>query len=323
MAYSAAPEAVLRELVPDRAHLGDWGRVVAMKAAGMTDEGTLDHRGHKVWWGRVGESRSDGSAPLLTIHGGPGICHDCLEPLSALSGDRPVLFYDQYGCGRSDRAADPDDYDVELFVDEIAAVRQELALDQVHLYAHSYGGPVLLEYMLRRQPVGVLSLTLSNTFPSTQALARGWDRRLDELPRHHSDALRSGPTGDGDAFAAALQEFMTRFILPGAPPDPLIRSQQHSGAEVYQRMHGSSWFEPDGQWSTWDATTRLAMIDVPTLVIGGTRDQCVPELAEALAAGIPGAEHVVLDTAHLPFFESPDDYLQVIQDFLARADEKR
>ena len=291
-----------------------------MRAPGMTDEGTLTHRGHEVWWGRAEQPGPSAAAPLLTIHGGPGMCHDCLEPLGELAEDRPVIFYDQYGCGRSDRASDPDEYDIELFVDELAAVREELGLDEVHLYAHSYGGPLLLEYMLERRPAGVLSLVLSNTFPSTQGLARGWERRLAELSTEHADALRAGPSVDAEAFGAAMQEFWTRFILPAPPPEALIRSQQHSGAEVYERMHGSSWFEPDGRWSTWDATSRSATIEPPTLVVGGTRDQCVPELAEQLAAVIPNAELVILEAAHLPFFEVPEEYLGRIRDFLARAD---
>ena len=294
-----------------------------MPATAMIDEGSLDHRGHKVWWGRAGGPPSPGAAPLLTIHGGPGICHDCLEPLAALGRDRRVFFYDQYGCGRSDRAVDVDEYDIELFVDEIAAVREQLGLDEVHLFAHSYGGPLLLEYLLQRQPVGVLSVTLSNTFASVPGLCRGWDRRLAELPVGYGDALRSGPDADPEAFSRALMEFMGRFIYPGPPPEPLVRSQQHSGAEVYGRMHGTSWFNPDGQWSTWDATPRLGEIRMPTLVVAGTRDQCVPELAQELATGIPGAEVVILDAAHLPFFEIPDEYLTLVRGFLARSEADR
>lgn len=289
----------------------------------MTDEGTVAHRGHEVWWGRAAGPNSPTAAPLLTVHGGPGICHDCLEPLAGLGEVRPVLFYDQYGCGRSDRAVNPDDYDIELFVDELAEVREQLAPGPVHLYAHSYGGPVLLEYVIRRQPTDVLSLTLSNTFASTRSLAQGWDRRLAELPREHADALRAGPAIDAEAFGAALGEFMRRFILPMAPPEPLERSQRHSGAEVYHRMHGSSWFEPDGQWSEWDATESLDMIGTPTLVIGGTHDQCVPELAQALAAGISKAELVILEAAHLPFFEVPAEYLRLAGDFLTRVEAGR
>lgn len=141
----------------------------------------------------------------------------------------------------------------------------------MHLYAHSYGGP-----------------------------------------------LRSA--ADPAAYSTALMEFMGRFVFPGPPPEPMMRAQQHSGAEVYERMHGASWFSPDGQWSAWDATPRLGEIRAPTLVVGGTRDQCVPELAETLAAAIPGAQLVILDAAHLPFFESPDEYLALVGDFLARAE---
>lgn len=280
-------------------------------------EGTIEHRGHAVWWGAAGDT-TPGTVPLLTVHGGPGICHDCLEPLTALADVRDVVFYDQYGCGRSDRAPDPDEYDIELFVDELATVRAELGLDRVHLYAHSYGGPLALEYLLTR-PDGVVSLTLSNSFGSIPALAQGWQQRLDELSPAAAEALRADEP-DADAYGAALGEFIGRFVLPFAPPEPLIRSQLNSGAEVYARMHGSSWFVPDGQWAGWDAGPRLAEITVPTLVIGGERDQCVPALSRALAAGLPDAQLAVLDSAHLPFYEVPDVYFQLIAAFLGRVE---
>jgi proline-specific peptidase len=278
-------------------------------------EGTFDHRGHSVWWGATG-APGDGGVPLLTVHGGPGICHDCLEPLTALADEREVVFYDQFGCGRSDRADDPSEYTVELFVDELASVRAALDLDRVHLYAHSYGGPLALEYLLT-QPEGVVSFTISNSFASTPALAEGWQQRLDELSPEAARALRAS-TPDPDEYGAALGEFMGRFVLPFAPPEPLLRSQRNSGAEVYARMHGSSWFVPDGQWSRWDALDRLAEITVPTLVIGGQRDQCVPALSEAIANGLPNSTLVVLDSAHLPFYEVPERYLSLIAGFMAR-----
>lgn len=83
-----------------------------------------------MWWGATDAA----GTPVLIIHGGPGICHDCLEPMAV---PRRVVFYDQYGCGRSDRAADPAAYDLDLFVSEIDAVRAGLGLEPVHLFAHS------------------------------------------------------------------------------------------------------------------------------------------------------------------------------------------
>jgi proline iminopeptidase len=289
-----------------------------MPAVAMTSEGFLQHRGHDVWWGEA-STAPPSRLPLLTIHGGPGICHDCLEPLAALGDQRRVIFYDQYGCGRSDRAADPEEYDLDLFVEEIGAVRSALGLDEVHLYAHSYGGPLALAYLLTH-PDGVASLTVSNSFASVPALADGWARRLAELPASTAAVLREGGAGDPEAYGAALGEFLGRFVLPFAPPEPLMRSQQHSGAEVYARMHGSSWFSPDGELADFDVVDRLGEIAVPALVIGGTRDQCVPELSEAMAAGLPQARLAVLETAHLPFFESPEAYLELLAGFLDDVD---
>lgn len=247
--------------------------------------------------------------------------HDCLEPLAALAADRRVIFYDQYGCGRSDRAANPIDYEIGLFVEEIDAVRDALGLAEVHLFAHSYGGPLALEYLLSEPRAGVRSLVLSNSFASVPALADGWARRLAELGDDAHQALAAGPSASGaDAYGAALGQFIDRFVLPLPPPEPMMRAQMHSGAEVYARMHGSSWFEPDGQWADWDATDRLGRLTVPAFVVGGVRDQCVPELSEAIHAGIGGSELVVLDTAHLPFFEQPERYIALVADFLRRAD---
>ena len=60
--------------------------------------------GGKVWYSISG-STTNGS-PLIIIHGGPGASHDYLAPLKELSDERPVVFYDQLGCGNSDRPSD-------------------------------------------------------------------------------------------------------------------------------------------------------------------------------------------------------------------------
>jgi L-proline amide hydrolase len=50
--------------------------------------------GHKTWYRVVGDLNAD-KAPLLFLHGGPGVPHDYLESLADLSENgRPVVFYD-------------------------------------------------------------------------------------------------------------------------------------------------------------------------------------------------------------------------------------
>ena len=100
--------------------------------------------GINVWYEVVGEG---GGISLLTLHGSPGSGHDHIESLADLAVDRPVVFYDQLGCGRSDRPDDPSRWVIERFTREIDTGRSLLGLDRVHLVGRSWGGWLAIEYM--------------------------------------------------------------------------------------------------------------------------------------------------------------------------------
>src|SRR2546421_1708639 len=113
-------------------------------------EGYLPVPGGRVWYQIVG---SGPATPLLVLHGGPGAGHDYLETLEGLADERPVVFYDQLGCGRSDQPDDPSRWHIARFVREVDLVRHALGLDRIHLLGQSWGGWLAIEYMLR-QPSG-------------------------------------------------------------------------------------------------------------------------------------------------------------------------
>src|SRR5262245_51589154 len=104
-------------------------------------EGYVPVTGGRVWYQIVG---SGAAIPLLVLHGGPGVPHDYLEPLAALADERPVIFYDQLGCGKSERPDDVSLWRIERFAEEVGQVRQALGLSQVHLLGHSIGTMVAL-----------------------------------------------------------------------------------------------------------------------------------------------------------------------------------
>ncbi|MEX2627016.1 MAG: alpha/beta fold hydrolase [Ilumatobacteraceae bacterium] len=137
-----------------------------------------------TWFRIVGPLGTD-RAPLLCLHGGPGMPSDALDSLAALaSGGRTVIRYDQLGCGRSDRPRDPALWTLSTFVEELVAVRRALGLDRVHLLGWSWGGMLALEYLLDRRPDGVESLVLASA-PASAPLWREEVRRLrDQLPDH-------------------------------------------------------------------------------------------------------------------------------------------
>ena len=103
--------------------------------ADKSEDGFLSVDKRKIWY------RMDGSGntgiPLLILHGGPGFPHDYLTPLAPLSEDRPVIWYDQGGCGNSEKINDTSRYTLEYYTHELAAIREELGLKKVHILGQS------------------------------------------------------------------------------------------------------------------------------------------------------------------------------------------
>src|SRR5947209_14620018 len=104
----------------------------------VAEEGYADFRGYRTWCRVVGD-RDSGLVPVLALHGGPGSTHNYFQPLERLADVRLVVLYDQVGCGRSDRPTDIE-WSVEVFRDEVDAVRDQLGLDRIHLLGTSWGG---------------------------------------------------------------------------------------------------------------------------------------------------------------------------------------
>lgn len=131
----------------------------ACGGAPSVEEGYADVTGGRVWYRIVGART--GATPLLLLHGGPGAPSYYLESLAALADERPVVFYDQLGCGRSDKPSDPTLWRVDRFVEELGQIREALDLAEVHLLGHSWGTMLATDYMLTR-PKGVTSLILAS-----------------------------------------------------------------------------------------------------------------------------------------------------------------
>jgi len=66
-----------------------------------------------------------------------------------------------------------------------------------------------------------------------------------------------------------------------------------------------------------DLRRTIGLITAPTLVIGGEDDKVtLASHSEAIAAGIPGAELVVLPGVHLLNVEKPDGFMGAVMEFL-------
>jgi proline iminopeptidase len=280
--------------------------------------------GGRVWYRIVG---SGSATPLLVLHGGPGATHHYLKPLAALADERPVIFYDQLGSGRSDRPSDTTLWRVERFVEELAAVRQALGLEEIHLLGHSWGTMLAVEYLLAHPQSGVRSLILASPSLDISRWLADADTLLRTLPdssraiieRHEAAGTTSDP-----AYQAAVTEYYRLYLARRLPWGPDTDSTfQLMGTEVYNYMWGPSEFTSTGTLRTYDATPRLGELRLPVLFTTGRYDEAMPGTVAFYQTLVPGARLTVLnESAHLTMQDEPERYVQIIREFLRDVEDR-
>jgi len=284
-------------------------------------EGYVDHLGYRTWYRIVGDLGS--ATPLLALHGGPGSTHNYFAPIEALAPERPVVLYDQIGCGNSDRPTDID-WTVDIFRDEVAAVREQLGLERIHLLGTSWGGMLALEHVLSGAD-GIVALILSSTLASVDQWAAEQMVLRNALPPSVVEVLdrhEAAGTYDHPEYERAMDVYFDRHFYRGPQPrEELERMAAGRAPDVYRAMQGPNEWTVTGALRGWDVRPRLSEIDVPTLVIRGRYDMCTDPIAATLVEGIRGVREVVLEeSSHTPAMEETDKYLEAISNFMREAE---
>ncbi len=285
-------------------------------------EGYVHYRGYRTWFRVVGDPAS-GATPLLALHGGPGSTHNYFVPLEALADERPVVLYDQIGCGNSDRPTDVD-WNAAVFREEVAAVRDQLGLERIHLLGTSWGGMLAQQHVLSGAE-GIVSLVLSSTLASIDQWAEEQLRLRAQLPPDVIEVMerheRAG-TYDDPEYERAMDVYFDRHFYRGPKPRiELERMAAGKATDVYRAMQGPNEWTTTGALKGWDVRDRLHEIHVPTLVVRGLYDMCTEPIAAALVNGIRDAREVVLEeSSHTPVLEETERYLAVVGGFFREAE---
>ena len=293
-----------------------------MVAAMEAREGFVDFRGYRTWY-RVAGDLDSPDTPLVALHGGPGSTHNYFGPLEGLGAERPVVLYDQIGCGKSDRPTDIE-WNAGVFRDEVAAVREQLGLERIHLLGTSWGGMLAQEHVLSGA-TGIQSLILSSTLANNGLWNEEQLKLKAQLPPEVVETLdrhEAAGTYDDPEYEEAMDAYMDRHFYRGPKPRPEIDAMSKGRApDVYRAMVGPNEWTTTGALAGWDTRDRLHEIDLPTLVIRGRYDMCTEPIAAELVNGIQDAREVVFDgSSHTPVLEESDRYLAVVSSFMAEAE---
>ena len=282
-------------------------------------EGYIDVTGGRVWYKIVGEGKS--KIPLLVLHGGPGIPHDYLEGLDALADERPVIFYDQLGCGNSDRTKDKNLWTVGHYVEELDQVRKSLKLESLHILGQSWGTMLAIEYMATRKTTGIESLILSGPALSVSRWIKDQHEYLKEFPEATQQAIKEcEESGDfkSEKYQDAIQEYYHKHVCRMDPwPDCLKRSIDKMCGDIYEYMCGPSEFTLSGTLKNYERADSLSNIKIPVLYTCGRYDEATPESTSYYKNLTPGAKIVIFeDASHEHHLEKKEEFISVVREFL-------
>lgn len=278
--------------------------------------------GYKVWTKSVGGGSKYERPPLLILHGGPGMAHDYLNNLEALASDtQKVILYDQLGCGKSDLPDEPQRWKIPRFVAEVQSVRNALKLNEVVILGQSWGGMLLIEYLLTK-PKGVIGGILSNSLSSTPLMSAEIQRLVSELVNFKPTKFKqieSYSIDLGSIDKNIITEFYARHILKVQPFPQQVLEKLESTNQVYEVMWGKNELTVTGNLKSWDRTKDLHLIKLPIQIISGEFDESTMKVNQVLKNGLANSNWVMMQgCSHLPNLEKPTEYLAIIQGFIDR-----
>ncbi|MEQ4517798.1 alpha/beta fold hydrolase [Pseudarthrobacter sp. B907] len=285
--------------------------------AGSQDPLALPGTGHVDVGGTRLRYRKTGSGdPLLLLHGIGQSLEDWNEQHERLSARHTVISVDLPGFAYSDRVPG------QATLAKLAAVLPGF-LDAVGapgplpVMGNSLGGAVAMK-LAAEHPDRVSALVLANSagFGKEVALV------LRLLAVRPLAALLMRP--DEDASRRTVQSL---FYDKALVTEPRVG---HAFALSQRATHRKTLLDVardlgtvSGVRAEWRTALigALAQQDVPTLVVWGTHDHILPHshLAAAVEAFPHAESYVFSKTGHMPQIERPDEFAEVVEEFLSRA----
>jgi len=300
------------------------------KVDSFTDGKYVKVNGANLWVVIVGEGD-----PIIFIPGGPGNNHYYMRSFDSLAKNHhQLIYFDAFGRGKSDTAANVSEYTLARDIDDIEGLRVALKLDKITVLGHSYGGVVAQGYAVK-YPQNLSHLILADTFHSylmwqenddntNREIKTNYPEVWDELMKIRekgavsSDVLHQqiyGRVPYGFLYAYNPSNFVAKKGEKYKPyPNPI-------NTKLYYQLVGKDGdFIVGSDIGTFDYRKQLSSLKMPVLIETGRYDRvAVPWMAIKFKEYCPQAEFVMFErSGHNPQVEEPEKDFKIINDFLAK-----
>lgn len=286
---------------------------IAWPVAASENGRTFDGPGGKIYYEETG---TGSGTPLFVVNGGPGFDHTYLHAATSwdmLAKNRRVIFYDQRGNGRSDALKPGQSCTLADQIADLEALRSHVGFDKIDLLGHSWGGYLSMAYAARHPEHIAHLLIVDSAAPRWADTLFLFDQIFPEISERRAGYAFGDEMGDKAASDASIHDYLTMLFYSQEKRDAFV-GQMAPGAyhkEVFQAViHDLPRF---------DLNPELHKFKFPVLVMTGRYDiNVAPLVAYRIHKAIHGSRFVVFErSGHIPFYEEPDAFVRVTEDFLA------
>lgn len=273
----------------------------------------MNVRGEEMYVNIVG----DGD-PIVFLHGGPGDEHRYFLPhVLPLADHFSLVFYDQRGCGQSERALDPTSYTLQAEIEALEGLQEALQLERMNILGQSWGTMLALQYATT-YPERVNKLQLVSAIGASFEGYRYFIRELLEHRMEMTDQLGlkllETQIQSGAITVDQSVELGKKIMYPYYVRHP-ESLQRLTPTQVNRDVHRAMYDDIQKRYDVTDDLDRLQ--DIPVHIVQGLHDLITPQaLEQLLTANIPHARMTVMaESGHWPFLEEAERFNRVTKDF--------
>lgn len=244
--------------------------------------------------------------PLIFIAGFASDHVTWLHLLPKFSQHFQVILFDNRGAGKSSVPNYP--YTIDMMADDVYQLCQALALPKVHFVGSSMGGKIV-QNLGYRYPEICNKLVISNSFSTMNPNFKLFAQAQLALKKAKAPAKPLIEQVLAWVFSA---EFLQRNGNLTGVVEMNLNNPYPTSIEGYKNQLATA--------DDFDSWTYLSKITAPSLLLTSAEDIVAPaKCIKSMAEIIPNSELYCFQHAgHLPHFEVPEEFSQVVLEFLLK-----